>query len=112
MHGKGKAVNLDRSVESKWKYDDFELEIRKGDGPNTYVMDIDSPAGQAQEEMHWPFDERELENKLLRLEKAILLSGGTRRGISTPEEQVAQDFGKVLFEVLLAGQVRTLYAMS
>jgi len=110
--GEREAVNHDRNVESRWEYDDFELEIRKGDGPNTYVMDIDSPAGQAQEEMHWPFDEQELEKKLLSLENAILRSGGTRRGISTPEEQVAQDFGKDLFKALLADQVRTLYAMS
>ena len=106
------AVNRDKSEENQWEYDDFELEIRKGDNSNSYVIDIDSPAGEVQEEMHWPFDERELEKKLLGLEIAILRSGGTRRGISTPEEQAAQDFGEDLFKALLVGQVRTLYTMS
>jgi hypothetical protein len=110
--GEKEAVNHDRSVENQWEYDDFELKIRKGDGSNTYVIDIDSRAGEIQEVMHWPFDELELKNKLLKLEKAILLSGGTRRGISTQEEQVAQDFGEDLFKALLAGQVRNLYTRS
>jgi CHAT domain-containing protein len=41
-----------------------------------------------------------------------LRSGGTRRRLDTPEEQVAQEFGKALFEALLVGDVDAQYRVS
>jgi len=43
-------------------YLDFNLEIREG-GPEKYPVSVDSPGGQALEEMHFPFDDWELENQ-------------------------------------------------
>ena len=94
-----------------WEYLDFELEIRGG-GPREYPVAIRSPAGEAQGQMRFPFDEWELKDRLQSLEIALLRSGGTRRRIPSPEEHTVQDFGRGLFESLLVGDVRTRYEMS
>jgi uncharacterized membrane protein HdeD (DUF308 family) len=96
---------------SSWDYLDFELEIRGG-GPRKYPVAVRSPAGEAQAEMRFPFDEWELKDRLQALEIALLRSGGTRRRIPSPEEHTVQDFGRGLFESLLVGDVRTRYEMS
>ena len=74
-------------------------------------MTVRSPAGEAQEEMSFPFDERQLRDKLKDLEIALLRSGGTRRQLSS-EEQTVQDFGRSLFEATLVGKVSTCYYRS
>ena len=97
---------------SSWIYLDFELEIRRG-GPREYPVAVRSPAGEAQGQMRFPFDEWELKDRLQSLEIALLRSGGTtRRRIASPEEYTVQDFGRGLFESLLVGDVRTRYEMS
>src|SRR5215207_7599296 len=96
---------------SSWDYLDFELEIRGG-GPREYPVAVRSPAGEAQGQMRFPFDEWELKDRLQALEIALLRSGGTRRRIASPEEHTVQDFGRGLFESLLVGDVRTRYEMS
>jgi chorismate mutase len=95
---------------SSWDYLDFELEIREG-GSGGYAVAVHSPAGEAQEEMSFPFDERQLRDKLKDLEIALLRSGGTRRSLST-EEQTVQEFGRSLFEATLVGKVGTAYYRS
>jgi tetratricopeptide (TPR) repeat protein len=95
---------------STWDYLDFDLEIREGD-LHEYSVIVRSPAGEAQEQMSFPFDERALRDRLRDLEIALLRSGGTRRSLSR-EEQTVQDFGRSLFEALLVGDVRTRYLMS
>jgi hypothetical protein len=95
---------------SSWDYLDFDLEIRERD-PREYSVIVRSPAGEAQEEMSFPFDERALRDRLRDLEIALLRSGGTRRSLSR-EEQTVQEFGRNLFEALLVGDVRTRYLMS
>jgi tetratricopeptide (TPR) repeat protein len=96
---------------SSWEYVDFELEIGEG-GPRKYPVTVRSAAGEAQEEMRFPFDEWELENKLLTLENTLLRSGETRRRIPSQEEQPVQDFGMKLLQALLVGEVRTRYEVS
>jgi uncharacterized membrane protein HdeD (DUF308 family) len=96
---------------SSWDYLDFELEIRGG-GPREYPVAVRSPAGEAQGQMRFPYDEWELKDRLQSLEIALLRSGGTRRRIPSPEEHTVQDFGRGLFESLLVGDVRTRYEMS
>jgi hypothetical protein len=96
---------------SPWDYLDFELEIREG-GPRDYPVAVRSPAGEAQAQMRFPFDEWELRDRLQALEIALLRSGGTRRRIPSPEERTVQDFGRGLFEALMVGDVRTRYEMS
>src|SRR5215207_1439161 len=96
---------------SSWDYLDFELEIRGG-GPREYPVAVRSPAGEAQAQMRFPFDEWELKDRLQALEIALLRSGGTRRRILSPEEHTVQDFGRGLFEALLVGDVRSRYEVS
>jgi tetratricopeptide (TPR) repeat protein len=96
---------------SSWDYLDFELEVRVG-GPREYPVTVRSPAGEAQGQMRFPFDEWELKDRLQSLEIALLRSGGMRRRIPSPEEHTVQDFGRGLFESLLVGDVRTRYEMS
>jgi beta-lactam-binding protein with PASTA domain len=97
---------------SPWEYADFELEIRQGTGRN-YPIAVRSPAGEAREQMRFPFDRWELENKLLTLENALLRSGGARRRrVPSEEEKIIQEFGQSLLQALLVGEVRTRYAMS
>src|SRR5215207_1022801 len=96
---------------SPWEYADFEVEIREGIG-RSYPVCVRSPAGEAREQMRFPFDKWELENKLLTLENALLRSGGTRRRVPSEEEKTIQEFGQSLLQALLVGEVRTRYAMS
>jgi hypothetical protein len=104
-------MDTDSGSTSSWDYLDFELEIRGG-GPREYPVAVRSPAGEAQGEMRFPYDEWELKDRLQSLEIALLRSGGTRRRIASPEEHTVQDFGRGLFESLLVGDVRTRYEMS
>lgn len=104
-------MGRDSGSPSRWDCIDFELEVREG-GPREYPVAVRSPAGEAQERMRFPFDEREIENKLQILENALLRSGGKRRRIPSREERTVQDFGQTLFEALLVGEVRTRYEMS
>jgi len=104
-------VDAQSGSTSSWDYLDFELEIRGG-GPREYQVAVRSPAGEAQGQMRFPFDEWELKDRLQSLEIALLRSGGTRRRMPSPEEHTVQDFGRGLFESLLVGDVRTRYEMS
>jgi len=99
------------STVDPWDYLDFELEIREG-GPREYPVAVRSPAGEALGEMKFPFDEWQLGHRLQALEISLLRSGGTRRRIASTEEQTVQDFGRSLFDALLAGEVRTRYEVS
>src|SRR5919199_3325971 len=104
---------MDRGSSStgRWEYIDFELEIREG-SRRRYPVSVRSPAGEAQEQMRFPFDEWELENRLLALENTLLRSGGARRRIPSEEEQPIQEFGQSLLQALLVGEVRTRYEVS
>jgi hypothetical protein len=104
-------MDKDSGSRKAWEYVDFELEIGEG-GPRKYPVTVRSPAGEAEGEMSFPFDEWELENKLLALENALLRSGETRRRIPAQEEQPVQDFGRNLLQALLVGEVRTRYEVS
>ncbi|MBA3792013.1 MAG: CHAT domain-containing protein, partial [Rubrobacter sp.] len=99
------------STVDPWDYLDFELEIREG-GPREYPVAVRSPAGEALGEMKFPFDEWQLGHRLQALEISLLRSSGTRRRIASAEEQTVQDFGRSLFDALLAGEVRTRYEVS
>jgi len=93
-------------------YLDFELEIGEGKGREYPVAVIRSPAGDARETMHFPFDELALENHLVKLDNALLRSGGQRRRIPSEEEQAVRTFGQALFDALLSGEIRDCYNES
>jgi len=73
-------------------YDDFEVEIGLGKGLEYPVAVIRSPAGEAHEIMHFPFDKLALESRLKDLKIALLQSGGKRRVALSQEEQTVQGF--------------------
>jgi len=93
-------------------YLDFVIEIGKGEGREYPVSVLSSPAGEARETMRFPFDQVALENHLLRLENALLKSGGKRRPTLSPEQQAVRDFGTALFNALFSGEVRNRYDVS
>ncbi|MCJ7529543.1 MAG: SUMF1/EgtB/PvdO family nonheme iron enzyme [Anaerolineales bacterium] len=93
-------------------YRDFELEIGPGLGREYPLAVLNSPAGQARENMHFPFDDTNLEIHLLKLENALLRTSGEHRRVPSPEEKVVQEFGKQLFEALLTGEVRSRFDVS
>ncbi|MBV9135000.1 MAG: CHAT domain-containing protein, partial [Chloroflexi bacterium] len=90
---------------------EFEIEIGHGRG-RSYPIAVRSPAGEAREQMRFPFDELALENRLQALQIALLQSGGTRRAIPTSQEETVKDFGKALFDTLLSGEIRNRYDVS
>ena len=93
------------------QYLDFDLEIGPGLG-REYPLSARSAAGQVHGTLRFPFDTLALENALLKLENALLQSGGTRRRALTEQEQAVQDFGRALFEALLEGDLRSFYYES
>ncbi len=93
-------------------YLDFELEIAPGGGREYPIAVIRSPAGEARETMHFPFDELALESRLDKLQIALLRSGEQRRIIPSLEERTVQNFGRDLFNALFVGDVRSRYDVS
>jgi hypothetical protein len=95
-----------------WEYVDFELKVEEESEPRKYPVTVRSMEGEARAEMHFPFDEWDLRDRLRDLEIALLRSGGARRRSHTAEEQKVQEFGRILFEALLVGDVRSRYEAS
>jgi len=93
-------------------YLDFVIEIGEGAGLEYPVSVLFSPAGEARETLRFPFDRLALENHLLRLERALLKSGGKRRQALSPDQQAVRDFGTALFDALFSGEARNRYDVS
>jgi len=92
-------------------YLNFDIEIGQGHGL-TYPVRLHSPGGDTRTQMVLPFDELALENALLKLEIALLYSGGVKHRTLFPEEQAVQNFGKELFDALFSGEIRTRLDVS
>src|SRR5579863_2731979 len=80
-------------------YFDFELEIGTASASAYPVTVIRSPAGEAHETLHLPFDDQALSTQLASVQQALTGSG----------EQTIQGFGQALFGALFTGQIRDLY---
>jgi len=93
-------------------YLDFELEIGPRQGHEYPLRVLNSPAGQANEMLHFPYNEQELKIKLQALQIALLRSGGHRRQTLSPEQKTVRDFGQDLFDALLTGETRVRYDVS
>jgi hypothetical protein len=93
-------------------YENFELEIEHLKGKSYDVSVIHSPGGEAHNTMDFPYNKQELDNILLKLQNALLLSSGAYRLAPSAETQTLQKFGRDLYEALLAGDVRTCYEVS
>lgn len=98
----------DKSIE----YLDFELEIGSGKRGKYPVSILHSPAGEAHEDMKFPFDELTLENRLKDIEIAVLTSNENRRKIFSSKEHTVKDFGQIIFDSLLKGEVRSAFDIS
>jgi hypothetical protein len=99
----------DRPHSERSDYLDFELEIDIGHGREYPVAVLRSPAGEARETMHFPFDDLALDLHLSRLQIALLRSGGKHRRVPSKEEQAVQDLGQALFDALFSGKIRSHY---
>lgn len=107
-----KKKSMQISSELTLTYDDFEIEIGQGKGRDYPISVLHSEAGEAHENMQFPYDELMLENRLLALQDALLGSGGMTRTFLTQEEQTVQNFGSDLFNALITGEVRNRYDVS
>ncbi len=82
-------------------YLDFDLMIERSES-GYRVRIINSPAGQADANIEWPFSDLEIENFLLRI-------GNTRRGVrrlESTEMKAAREFGGALFNAVFDDEVR------
>jgi hypothetical protein len=91
---------------------DFELEITSDEEYGYTVAVVHSPAGEARGPLELPLSDLQLENYILTLQNALLRSSTQRRRVLTPEAETVQDFGKLLFDALFSGDIRSLYAVS
>jgi tetratricopeptide (TPR) repeat protein len=89
-------------------YFDFDLEIGQS-SEGKYIVTARSPAGEAQVKVRFPFDEQTLEKTLLKMQIALLQSSDVRRKVLSPEQQLVEEFGRKLFDGILAGEVRIRY---
>ncbi len=93
------------------QYLDLDLEIGAGSG-REYPVVVRSPAGEARIVMRFPYDDLTLESRLKDLRIALLRSANVHRKALSDEEQAVQEFGRTLFEALLAGDARALFDVS
>ena len=94
------------------QYDNFDVTIDAVEGRSYRISVLQSPAGEAQELVSFPFDTINLQLHLAHLEKALLKSSGRRRRIPSKEEQAVLTFGKALFDFLMAGEIGQRFAVS
>ncbi|MFL5493904.1 MAG: CHAT domain-containing protein [Gemmatimonadales bacterium] len=94
------------------EYLDFELRIAPGTGRDYPVTVLQSPAGETTATMSFPFDTLALQNHLQGVEIAVLKSASTRRDVVSEEHVSVSDFGRGLFEALMATTVRETFRRS
>ena len=100
------------------EYLDFEVAIEADVGGEFRVAVLRSPVGETREATRFPFSPEELRTRLGNLREALIRARGERDVVPAPYDKTdsggatARDFGRVLFEVLFAGQVGSLYVES
>lgn len=93
------------------QYEDFDVSIEALSG-RAYRVAVQSPAGEAQESVEFPFDTLALQLHLAKLKIALLESSGGRRLVLSQEEKYVLSFGKALFNFLMHGEIGRRYAVS
>ncbi len=93
------------------QYLNLDLKIQPASG-GLYAVTAHSDVGDGQMLVRFPFDSAMLENILLRVQNALLRAAAPRRQVLSPEDQAVQEFGRRLFETVLAGEVLRLYDAS
>ena len=94
----------------KYRYQNFDVEIRRGPGEKYEVAARNDPSGEAKEEVAFPFDEQKLERRLDKLR--IALGSGRTRQVCSDDERPVQVFGRELFDTVFTGTVGALYDRS
>ncbi len=94
------------------QYEDFDVSIEALSGRAYRVAVLQSPAGEAQESVEFPFDTLALQLHLAKLKIALLESSGGRRLVLSQEEKDVLSFGKALFDFLMHGEIGQRYAVS
>jgi formylglycine-generating enzyme required for sulfatase activity len=94
------------------QYDDFDVTIDAVEGRSYRISVLQSPAGEAQETIDFPFDTVALQLHLIQLENALLKSSGRRRRVPSKEEVAVLTFGKSLFSFLMSGAIGQRFAVS
>ncbi len=92
---------------------DFEVQISHQAGEGYVVEVVRSPAGESlPQPFALPLGAIELEKFVLTLQNALLRSGSLRRRVVSEDIALVQEFGQILFDALLTGEVRNLYYES
>lgn len=81
-------------------YVDFELSVGSASEGRYPIQLLNSPAGEIEGTMEFPFDAEGLETRLKDLRSRLAQPGG---------ERYIQRFGRTIFEALLPGELRDLY---
>ncbi|MBE2202071.1 MAG: SUMF1/EgtB/PvdO family nonheme iron enzyme [Anaerolinea sp.] len=94
------------------QYEDFDVSIEALSGRAYRVAVLQSPAGEAQESVEFPFDTLALQLHLAKLKIALLESSSGRRLVLSQEEKEVLSFGKALFDFLMHGEIGRRYDVS
>ena len=115
---------LDVEQRASADYLDFEMQLSAGSEGAYRVEVLRSPAGTINETIQLPFDEAELASRLQAVEKARGAGEHTRKAGEARRDRMApppadreavgkvEDFGRELFEALMASEVRAYYRTS
>lgn len=90
------------------EYLDFDIEVGPGHAESYPAAVLNSPAGQAQATLDWPFKAQELESYLQQLQFALFASDAIRRKAA----RAMQKFGQRLFDALFVDDLRGCYDVS
>jgi tetratricopeptide (TPR) repeat protein len=91
---------------------DFQVDVSAG-GERGYEVTARAPqGGEAAASMRLPLSPRELEALVARIKDAVIASSATVRRSLTNEERPVQQLGRMLFDSLLADNVRGLLLAS
>jgi hypothetical protein len=101
------------------EYLDFEVAIEASGNGEYRVTVLRSPVGETtgEETTQFPLDQEQLRNRLRDVYDVLLHARGARDVVPTTEEvhsgeKSAREFGRMVFRMLFAGDVGSLYADS
>lgn len=97
------------SIGAGWPtYKDFTIKIARA-GERSYRVEAQGPAGNTKLTFDSPFDERDVEIFLLRVGRPIRLA--SRGRVPEPVQQTV-DFGRQLYDAIIAGTVREAFVSA
>ncbi len=94
---------------TNWKCIEMTVQIRHGSHWEYPVAVLESPAGEAQGTLQFPFGTTALQGYLETLQTTLLYTGQKTSKKQAQQEAAIQDFGSKLFEALFTSDMRTGY---